>query len=540
MVCAVAIAAVAALSGCRSRQASHVLFVRDGIVVTNCASRPQMLTPAPIRPGPEPSPLPGDAWFFPFPWKPGQLLSVQGTTVMTPQRPEAYAVARVDLERVRPGTVTGGGEPDACLAFDDAGRLLAVGSFGGYLRVYSVPEARLLWQRRFPEAMVKRVAFSPDGTRLYAGEQSPDGLVYGLAADSGRELWRLRLADDLLTSRPARPDDYFAIYQYPAAYGIRVDNGDMVYIGGFHSWRENAEPRHLSRLYAIDGATGRRKWVFPSDGPMPRNVNCFDVTRNGRFVALAAYQSEPPGKGDPYLQAGLYVLAGETGALLHRFELKPIAPFFQSVPIWHALSLGPDDTSPDAGPRGILGSMDGRLFRLADSQVTEVNLAAPVEVSGIPIHAGVGWSAASARHLFALTDGSLIAPSALGKGQSVQARHPGTDTLSCYDMTEGLEWQYQLVNTAQGVVASRDAEVVAVTTQQAFTVADPNDYGLTLLDVTGDQVGAGRVIFRYQTPGPIVASAISPDGRWLAVVEFPVVLADGLTTVGRYRVHLIH
>ena len=92
-------------------------------------------------------------------------------------RAGAVVVLSETLEDVHPGSVTSGGEPDASLSFSADGRLLAVGTFGGRLRVFDTESCRCVFERRMPGAVVKRVAVSPDNARVYAGEMSYDGFV---------------------------------------------------------------------------------------------------------------------------------------------------------------------------------------------------------------------------------------------------------------------------------------------------------------------------------------------------------------------------
>ena len=77
--------------------------------------------------------------------------------------------------------------------------------------------------------------------------------------------------------------------------------------------------------------------------------------------------------------------------------MKRLKPFFEAVPMWYALAL--DDSG-----HLIAGLMDGRavVFDVNPREdgsgvgphvVRTMDLATPVEVTGVPIYAGVGWAA---------------------------------------------------------------------------------------------------------------------------------------------------
>ena len=508
--------------------------------------------------------------FFAFAWEPGARYVVETPAgrveCPSPMRPEPAVVARVALESVHAGSVTAGGEPDAALAFSDDGSLLALGTFGGYVRVFETETGRCVFEKHLAGAVVKRVAISADSSRVYAGEMSPDGFVRAFDIATKQELWRFRLADELGMSKPARGDDFFALYAYPQAYAMRAIGDDLL-VDGFHSWNDAGSPRHLSRLYRLSGSSGLPRWRFPAGAPLARNITWFES--DARTVAFTAYQWERPDPADNVPQAALYLVDIERGAPLGLRAFEPLKPFFDTTPMWYGLA-------GDGAGHLAVGLMDGRgaIFATRGQEgtvpdngtvprlVRELDLATPVEVTGVPIYAGAGWAAGAGGTLFLLTDGRLVAPSAGAQGKSVRADHFNSNTLFAFDGATGrLLWQWKLANTAQGVAAGQG--VVAVSTQQSYSADDPLDYGITVFDTerggrpraeNGDSPiqrdsphSAGqspfspveKMLFRYPTAGPIVALAVSLDGSRIAAVEAPVRLADGLTVVGEYRLHII-
>jgi len=157
----------------------------------------------------------------------------------------------------------------------------------------------------------------------------------------------------------------------------------------------------------------------------------------------------------------------------------------------------------------------------------------------VPIYAGVGWAAGSGRTLYVMTDGRLVVGAAGAGARDVHADHPAANTVVALDGRTGERlWQWKLTTTAQSLAAGTD--VLAAATQQAFRADDPLDFGVTVFDVSRPGAPVEKLCWRYHTAGPIVALAVSPDGRTLAAVEAAVKLPDGIHTVGRYRLHLLH
>jgi outer membrane protein assembly factor BamB len=314
--------------------------------------------------------------------------------------------------------------------------------------------------------------------------------------------------------------------------------GPDVIVSGLHSWQKEGRPVHRSGLYRFDGATGRVEWTIarwrhPVLPPISRNIAWFDVD-NG-LVAFGAYQWEPPAGSDAVPQSAVYLLDAKSGEPLASQEFRPLAPFFDTSPVWQAVAFD--------GEGGLaVGLMDGRavLYRARGlEEVASLDLAPPVSVTGVPIYAGVGWAAGSDGTVYLLTDGRLIAPSASATGKTVHADHPSSNTLFAFDARTGkLLWRWKLTTTAQSVAAG--GSLVAVSTQQSYSADDPMDYGVTVFDSGRPGGPLDKLQYRFHTAGPIVALAASPDGRTVAAVEAPVRLPDGLTVVGRYRLHIFH
>ena len=148
-------------------------------------------------------------------WTPGESVTIGKITAIAPRLAECVEVARVDLGEVSRMTVAGAPAPDTDLAFSPDGALLAVGSFLGEVVVLDVATGGVKARRTLGEAMVRRVAWAPDGKTLYAGEQSPDASLRALDSATLEDRWRLDLAERVGRSTLPAGEDLYGIYSLP-------------------------------------------------------------------------------------------------------------------------------------------------------------------------------------------------------------------------------------------------------------------------------------------------------------------------------------
>lgn len=155
--------------------------------------------------------------------------------------------------------VRGEWQPDTFVRFSPDGRLLAVGSYTGRIRMWDVYRNKMLWEKEIAEGMIKRIDFSKDSARVYFAEQSIDAFVYAADTKTGEIKWRFRMADDLESGRPAPKEDPYGIYRLPGCYGLKtLENGDILVLG-LHSWGEDPHAEGLqATLQNLQAVSGRR------------------------------------------------------------------------------------------------------------------------------------------------------------------------------------------------------------------------------------------------------------------------------------------
>ena len=385
-------------------------------------------------------------------------------------------------------------------------------------------------------------------------EQSPSAVARGPVPREEKrdyqQLWKYRTADDIETSTPQEPGSVYAWVQYPGpSRMLTLSDGDVL-VASVHSWTKDNVPMKKSQLYRFDGETGTVKWKWPADGALPKVLRWFDVSADGKTLALVADAS---GKGN----GRLVVIDVETGTERWHATFEPLKPYFEGVTFWRGVSITPDgrfiNVTTDDGRAFIfrsipsVGQEHSNLTRAEAGEQNEQepvwhqNLATPLEVSGVPIIATSGTiGATDAAALF--VTGDTYIPYHLQKGaQRPPTAHPNGMTLFAYSWEGEKVWQWQLENMPQGLridAAGRYA-ILAVSKRSQ----NPNEslHGVSLFDLEAEGGGLAKYLYTYRTEGqlPYDTLAISADGTFVAVVEVPLVLPDE-TVRGKNRVHILY
>ena len=209
-----------------------------------------------------------------FRWQPNQdyqfRLNDHLTTATAPLKPVSHLIRTVELDGLLSlmENLRQPAKPTAiALGHGKAPytHKLAVATDSGHLAVLQTLSGKTLWKTRISEGYVRRMAFSPDNSLLYIGEQAADGFIYcyNFAASESTLRWKYRTADDIETSTPSNPDSVYAWVSYPGPACMRtLANGDLL-VASVHSWTENDTPRKMSQLYRFDSETGDVIWKWP-------------------------------------------------------------------------------------------------------------------------------------------------------------------------------------------------------------------------------------------------------------------------------------
>ena len=475
-----------------------------------------------------------------FPWQPNTSYQFRlGTSITegtSPQKPVPYLIRTIELDGLlslmenlrqpaKPTSIVLSNKTDTAK--------LAVATDRGHLAILQPLTGKAIWKTRISEGYVRHVAFSPDSSLLYVGEQAADGFVYcyELMGAKPNLRWKYRTADDIETSTPPNPDSVYAWVSYPGQSCMQtLPNGDLL-VAGVHSWTQNDTSQKRSMLYRFDAKTGDVTWRFPREGAMHKIFRWFDVDADGKTVALVADEG---GKSN----GSLFVLDVETGVEKWHTEIEPLDPYFKGVTFWRGVSMSPD------GKYVNVTTDDGRAFIFDINQSEPIwtqNLATPMEVSDVPIIATTGTiGATDAAALF--VTGDTYIPYHLQKGaQRPSTLHPNGMTLFAYSWGGEKVWQWKLENMPQGLRVDANGRYAALAVSKRSQNPHESLHGVSVFDLTAEGSGLTKYLYTYRTEGqlPYDTLAISADGLLIAIVEMPIVMPDE-TVHGKNRVHVLY
>ena len=475
-----------------------------------------------------------------FPWTDGSLFEISTTA---PLKPLPYRIRTVELEDslsllanlqrpAKPTTIT----------FSPDGEQLAIGTNAGHLAIINPLTGDRIWKTHISEGYAKHAAFSSDGKRFYIGEQSADGFIYAydLSATKPTLLWRYRMADDIDTSTSQNPDDVYAWVQYPGPYRISTTEGGDLLVVGNHSWTKDGVGLKKAQLYRFDGETGTLKWKWPPNQTLPMTISWFDYSRDAKTVALLTY-IRGSGEAGGFKSGTLYVINGETGEAAWEYTFDPLKPYFEEVTFWRGVSAAPD------GGFINVTTDDGRAFIFNATPEPEgikplwnTNLTTPLEVSGIPIIATNGTIGATNDFALFVTGDTFI-PYHLQQGaQRPPSAHPNGMTLFAYAWSGEKVWQWTLESMPQGLQVDGTGRYAVVSVSKRGGNVEEQFHGVSVFDLTAKGGGLSKYLYTYRTEGqlPYDTISISADGRFIALIEMPIVMPDE-TIRGGNRVHII-
>lgn len=478
-----------------------------------------------------------------FRWEAGEQCALRWGEGQA-QRLEAAAPALADPVPVRvtelesvlfQGSGHGSGNGTSFLLFSPSGRLLALGTQQGHVRVMDVAAGRTVFERRVAEGWAKAAAFSPDERLLFIGEQTREGTIRAVEVVSGREAWRHDMSRELGGGGPWDPGSELAWVEFPGPYRMAAAPGGDLLVAGLHNWHPDpkAPVRQLSHLYRFDGRTGALRWKWPAKAPAPLSLTWFGHDEGARVAVgvLGTAREWRPGLEMP---PGLYAVDLESGRELWRYAFEPLPPF-RSVSTWRSVAVRPDGGAVSAS------TGDGRLYILEKGRARWIEArGGPVLTGGFPVVAETGLLGATRELAIFSLGGGYIPLQAAPTGASTDQPHPNSNTLLFFGWDGRLRYRWAAPNRPNGLALSAEGRWLAVPLSQsrAFRREDVN--ALVLFDTAAPD---GRLYAgEYHTEGPIPydQAAISPDGSLIALVEAPAAIADGRPPRGKSRLHLLY
>ncbi len=463
-------------------------------------------------------------------WKPGDVKF--GATA--PERPECVALFSVPLGDVTAAIAAGAEPPDTALAFSPDGSRVAIGAYTGEVVIADGFTGAVIARRVLPEALAKRVAWSPDGAVLYVGDQSPDARLYALDGATLADRWVVALAEDVGHSPAPAGDDVYGVYQLPGVFGLVVaPDGDVLAVA-VHGWNDPALGyRNASRVYrfAPDGA---RRAAWPADGVADATLMTLAWDGPGGALAVPVGRSAAGPAPVDLPVGGVLVLDAATLVPRATFALEPLRPWFDRVFVWDALGVSV------ARDRVVAGTGDGRVraWRLADGSVAaDLAPGVPVDAGGVPLAASVGFAAIVGDEVLALTSGTSIPFGAADPALRPPRAHPGENTIGAWSTEGEVRWTFQGPERLAGLAVSPDGS--ALVAGAGLREADERTdlFGALVFRLGGVGSGAERLVTTCPTEGPVFfRMAVADDGR-IAVAEHPLKHGDVVT--GTYRVTVL-
>lgn len=435
-----------------------------------------------------------------------------------------------------------GSHPNTFVRFSPDSKLLAVGSMLGHIIMADVYSDKILWDKKVAEGMVKRIDFSPDGKRVYFGDQSVDGFIYAADTYTGKILWKFRLADDLQQGTPLNKDNAQDIYDKPGCYQLKIlDNGDIMVLG-IHSWgyRQNlgSKGNCLSRIYRLTPA-GKVRWAFPANDPIFYTVIYMDCDNAGKKVALLT-RSEGDNKPEKYqyFNGTLYVLDGATGKVAGYHTFQPLKPWFKTVSFWQSVSVSAN------GNYASIGTQDGRSFIFELNNVTPVktfDFGAPVMISNVPVSAYASYTKIGPDNIAYLqtSNTSVIAANMSRNIVAPPGPHPNANMINAVTLDGKIDWRYRGDYSCENFWTSNDGRWVMTTAMQNKGKSD-HEAGALLFDTHRQGGGTSKLVFFYRIEGTVFFHAdMAPDGSAFAIAESP--FKDPVTgkIVGTYQIHIV-
>ena len=486
------------------------------VVAPEVAAEPRFVRDGIVRPGPLPAGAPagaaaiGAGWLEPRAWAPGELVDGLPAPLMA----ECMPLFSVQLEDVSKLAAAGAPTPDTALAFSPDGSRLAIGGFGGSLRVVDGWTGAEVARGKIAEGFARRLAWSADGRTLYVGEQSPEARVSARDPDTLAVRWERSLAGDLELSALPPGEDVYGPYSLPGIYALEaVEEDGSLIVTGAHGWTlPDGSRRNRSKLWRLR-ADGEILDAWPEAGAADAVLLHPVIFDRWLLASVSRSATGPEPAGLPIGGVALFELDSLNMRWGRRFE--PLAPHFRSVFIWQGLGLSEQ--------HALVGLGDGRAFLLdpAGEIVQQIAPGAPQVTAGVPIAAGVGFAAlgrdGAGPVAWLLTTETTIPFGSADPSARPPAAHPAQNTVHAWGADGKIRWAKQMEHALVGIRPTPDQRELVLAAGSRMTDARTDLFGAVVLDA-----GQGSVRAVCPTEGPAFFDpAIGPDGRRIAVASAP-------------------
>lgn len=429
------------------------------------------------------------------------------------------------LERTDPLPIGHSHITKGLLSFSPDGKYLVVSSADGNLSFIEINKQKTIYRQNLGIGFFSALAFSPEGKHIYIGENSPDGYLYCLTFPKGDLVWKYKTSAELGVN--------LALQSYPNLYRIVLDGqGNLYGAAGRIESRSTKNRPSWSRIYCWEGKTGKLLWKFPAEENLDCNTHWLDVDQRGKGVVFAT-SSYPKESAQKYPSSALYYLDAKKGEQLWQQVLKPEKPF-QKVSLQYTPSI-----SPDGKKVGILtGQGQAYLFTAEGRELWRRTISSVKDIQGIPLYAFGSKSDFQQQKLILLSSSTYNASQSTPSNyQQFPLEHPNSNSIFAYNDEGNLLWKWKAQGYIKEINFSSDGSYLCVPVTKNFRQQSLQGAGVYLLNVAQEKVELVKE-FHAQSGGGFISAVLSSDGKYLAALEEPVLLADGVKVQGKYQIHL--
>lgn len=370
------------------------------------------------------------------------------------------------------------------------------------------------WEHSIGSGGIRALALSKDGSILYVGEQSPEGVLYALDVSNGNVLWSFSGRSVIGAESAIKAD--------PSPISISTDEKGNVYAVFYRfTLRKDRKRGYISRIISFT-QDGRERWRYPKNENLDCWANGGDVSGySGRFAFATANYEEGQNKHLTY-DSTLYVIDTETGQLIHN-ETIPAAPLFGNTTIRSGPTYARDGrylAAIASDGRGFLFDPDGHVL-----WERWVSKAQQVQNS---------WINAAGRRADVLPEGVAFTTINTFNRENWQMPspviHPSSNSLFLFTLDGTFKFRYTAPAEIEDTVYQSGTAAIAI--GRNVRNHDYKAHGMVVVSLQD-----GSVLARYHTAGPVQAAAMSEDGRYVAGIEVPAVTPEG-NLIGAYRLHI--
>ncbi len=398
------------------------------------------------------------------------------------------------------------GSTPGLVRLSPAGDRIVVGTETGEVMFFDMVGIRF-WSRKIGMGKISALEFSPDGQRILIGENSQQGAVFCLDANTGSEKWRRSSVEELGVDIRQKT--------FPGIMSISLDEAGNAYAVALRSVRfPNGQTDYFARIYKFD-AQGQVE-LFPRDHNLDVWVSWCDVDPAGNNLVFGTSDYTP----GPYRQYkdNIYLFDANTGQFRWSLHAATVEPYERTN-----MRFGPR-WSPDG--KYLSGvSADGRAFFVdAGGKLlwTRV-LSAPQRIQGIFVNATglhtqhIGsYAIFSTGNTYNRANWQLPTP----------VEHPQSNSVFLFDRAGNLQKRRKLGGMIEEMKTVGPELAVAI--GRNVRTKDASIHGIALLSTPELELADW-----LPATGPCVAVAASP--KHVVAMEAPLQLDNG-EVVGAYRI----